>query len=194
MQIHEQESTEQQKPSAAPSKPQDPEQSALGTWLRDLVVSVAISAFIITFLYQPVKVEGTSMMPELLNQERLFISKMAYDVGPIHRGDVVVFRYPEDTTKSYIKRVIGLPGDELRIDHGQVYINGTSLDELYVPRRYRDDRSLPEEVIPAGQYFVMGDHRSISSDSRDFGTVKRKLIYGKAEFVYWPADKMGVVR
>lgn len=172
----------------------EPKASAFSTWLRDLVVSVAISAFIITFLYQPVKVEGTSMMPELQDQERLFISKMAYRVGEIHRDDVVVFLYPGDTTKSYIKRVIALPGDDVRIDHGQVFVNGKAIQEPYVPQRYRDDRSLDNQVIPQGEYFVMGDHRSISSDSRDFGPVERKLIYGKAEFVYWPADKMGVVR
>ncbi|MHB1022522.1 MAG: signal peptidase I [Acidobacteriaceae bacterium] len=175
-------------------KSPEPKVSAFSTWLRDLVVSVAISAFIITFLYQPVKVEGTSMMPELQDQERLFISKMAYRVGEIHRDDVVVFLYPGDTTKSYIKRVIALPGDDLRIDHGQVYVNGKAIQEPYVPERYRDDRSLANEIIPSGEYFVMGDHRSISSDSRDFGPVDRKLIYGKAEFVYWPADKMGVVK
>src|SRR5580692_8527458 len=89
-----------------------PIRTGIGVWLRDLVISVAISAFIIVFLYQPVKVEGTSMMPMLEDQDRLFINKIAYRVGDIHQGDVVVFQYPRDHTKSYIKRVIGLPGDD----------------------------------------------------------------------------------
>jgi signal peptidase I len=164
------------------------------SWLRDLVVSVAISAFIIIFLYQPVRVEGTSMLPVLEDQDRLFINKIAYRVGEIHQGDVVVFQYPKDHTKSYIKRVIALPGDRLRIDHGDVIVNGKRLPEPYVPDRFSDDRSEGEMVLPPHDYFVMGDHRSISSDSRDFGPVDRDLIYGKAVFVYWPMEQVGVVR
>jgi signal peptidase I len=164
------------------------------TWARDLLFAIAISFLIITFLYQPVRVEGTSMMPELQDQERLFINKFQYHFEPIHRDDVVVFHFPLDPAKSYIKRVIALPGDTLRIDGGQVYVNGKALKETYVPMRFRDDRSYPETVLTQNEYFVMGDHRLISSDSRDFGPVNRKLIYGKATFVYWPTDDMGVVR
>src|SRR5919109_970625 len=103
-----------------------PEQRAtsLIMWGRDLFVSLIISAFIIVFLYQPVKVEGTSMLPGLDDQERIFINKFVYSFEPIERGDVVVFRYPRDTSKSYIKRVIAVPGDRVRIDEGQVYVNG----------------------------------------------------------------------
>ena len=168
--------------------------SGMRSWLRDMTVSVVVSAFIIIFLYQPVRVEGTSMLPMLEDQDRLFINKMAYKIGDIHRGDVVVFLYPHDHTKSYIKRVIALPGDDLRIDHGRVYVNGHVIQEKYVPMQFADDRSLPGLVIPDNKYFVMGDHRSISSDSRDFGPVERDLIYGKAAFVYWPMDQAGVVR
>jgi signal peptidase I len=164
------------------------------SWLRDLVVSVVASALIIIFLYQPVRVEGTSMLPVLEDQDRLFINKLAYRVGEIHRGDVVVFLYPHDHEKSYIKRVIAGPGDTLKIDHGQVYVNGAAVAEPYVPKRFADDRSQPEMTVPVHEYFVMGDHRSISSDSRDFGPVDRGLIYGKAAFVYWPMDQAGVVR
>lgn len=164
------------------------------SWLRDTAVSIIVSAFIIVFLYQPVRVEGTSMLPMLEDQDRLFINKIAYRVGEIHRGDVVVFLYPRDHQKSYIKRVIAVPGDDLRIDHGRVYVNGARVEERYVPSRYADDRSEAEMVIPQHSYFVMGDHRSISSDSRDFGTVDRALVYGKAAFVYWPIDQAGVVR
>ena len=168
--------------------------SSLRSWMRDLILSVFVSIFIIVFLYQPVRVEGTSMLPMLEDQDRLFINKMAYRVGEIHRSDVVVFLYPHDHEKSYIKRVIALPGDELRIDHGLVYVNGKAMVEGYVPARYADDRSFPETVIPDHQYFLMGDHRSISSDSREFGAVDRSLIYGKAAFVYGPVDQLGVVR
>src|SRR5579875_3240778 len=112
-----------------PAQPTSSGNNNMRSWMRDLVVSVAISVFIILFLYQPVRVEGTSMLPVLQDQDRLFINKFAYKVGEIHRGDVVVFRYPRDQTKSYIKRVIALPGDDLRIDHGVVYVNGKQLKE-----------------------------------------------------------------
>src|ERR1700693_1604544 len=117
---------------------------ALGVWLRDLIVSLAISAFIIVFIYQPVKVEGTSMMPSLEDQERIFVNKFVYRLEPNERGDVVVFRYPRDPSKSYIKRVIGMAGDRIRIDGGQVYVNDQALDEDYVPPAYTDSRSYPE--------------------------------------------------
>ncbi len=195
------ETREMQQPEQNGSAPPEPGQAPAGwrggawnTWSRDLLVSVVISMFIILFLYQPVRVEGTSMLPMLEDQDRLFINKFAYRFTEIHRGDVVVFLYPGDQTKSYIKRVIALPGDHLRIDHGQVWVNGKRLDESYVPMKYEDDRSQPEMTIPKGDYFVMGDHRSISSDSRDFGPVPRGLIYGKAAFVYWPVEQAGVVR
>ncbi|HWZ79340.1 MAG TPA: signal peptidase I [Candidatus Sulfotelmatobacter sp.] len=168
--------------------------SGFGVWLRDLVISLAISAFIIIFLYQPVKVEGTSMMPSLVDQERIFVNKFVYRLEPIERGDIVVFRYPYDPSKSYIKRVIGMAGDRIRINSGQVYVNGEALDESYVPPEYTDSRSSPEAVVPANSYFVLGDHRSMSDDSRNFGPVNQSFIYGKAVFGYWPMDKLGRVR
>src|ERR1700745_3639942 len=102
-------------------------------WLRDLVFSVLIAVVLIVFIYQPVKVEGTSMMPTLTDQERIFINKFTYrfGFGGVGRGDTVVFWYPQDTSKSYIKRVIGVPGDHIRIDAGQVYVNGAALTEAY---------------------------------------------------------------
>src|SRR5580693_1011739 len=109
-------------------EPTEPRKGVMHSWLRDLVISVVVSAFIIIFLYQPVRVEGTSMLPMLEDQDRLFINKIAYKIGEIHRGDVVVFRYPHDQTKSYIKRVIALPGDDLRIDRGRVYVNGKAIE------------------------------------------------------------------
>jgi len=168
--------------------------SGVGLWLRDLVISAVVSILIITFLYQPVRVEGTSMLPRLEDHDRLFINKFVYHIESIHRGDVVVFHYPRDPEKSYIKRVIGLPGDRIAIEDGRVWLNGHELGENYVPDRFRDTRSMAEMVVPEDSYFMMGDHRSISSDSREFGPVERDLIYGKAVFVYWPAKDAGVVQ
>lgn len=166
------------------------------SWARDLAFSVLIAVILIVFIYQPVKVEGTSMMPTLTDQERIFINKFTYHygLGTIRRGDMVVFWYPLDTSKSYIKRVIGLPSDVVRIDQGQVYLNGNKLMEDYVPDIYRDSVSYGPRTVPPDSYFVLGDHRSSSNDSRTWGFVPRKYIYGKAVFVYWPLDKMGVLR
>src|SRR4051812_34646953 len=166
----------------------------LNTWVRDLIISVAISFFFIIFLYEPVKVEGTSMLPGLQDQERIFINKFVYRWEPISRGDIVVFRYPRDTSKSFIKRVIAVGGDHVVIDKGRVYLNGQLLPEPYVPPQYADTRSTSEVVVPAGEFFVLGDHRSMSDDSRDFGTVDDSFITGKAVFVYWPMDKLGLLR
>jgi signal peptidase I len=163
-------------------------------WVRDLLVSLAISAFIIIFLYQPVKVEGTSMMPGLEDQERIFVNKFVYRWEPIARGDIVVFRYPRDTSKSYIKRVIGVAGDRVRIDNGQVYVNGQPIEEDYVPTDYADARSYSEITVPVNTFFVLGDHRTMSNDSRDFGPVNERFIYGKAVFGYWPMEKLGRLR
>jgi signal peptidase I len=181
-------------PAPAPTPAPSPKISTLGLWLRDLLLSAAASVLIITFLYQPVRVEGTSMLPRLEDEDRLFINKFVYHISSIERGDVVVFHYPRDPQKSYIKRVIALPGDRLWIDHGTVWLNGKPQREDYVPEEYRDSGSMAGMVVPEDTYFMMGDHRSISSDSRTFGPVERSLIYGKAVFVYWPARDAGVVR
>ncbi|MFZ1083622.1 MAG: signal peptidase I [Terracidiphilus sp.] len=178
---------------AQPAAP-PPKSSGLGLLLRDLVVAVAASVLIITFLYQPVVVEGTSMLPRLEDRDRLFVNKFVYHFTSIERGDVVVFRYPRDPNTSYIKRVIALPGDRLRVVRGTVLVNGVALNENYVPEEFRDSDSYAEIVVPEGTFFMMGDHRSISYDSRKFGPVERSLIYGKAVFVYWPARDAGVVR
>lgn len=163
-------------------------------FLREFAISMAISVFIIVFLYQPVKVEGTSMMPGLADQERIFINKYAYRIGAIERGDVVVFQYPGDPSKNYIKRIVGVPGDVIEIRRGAVYVNGSRLVEPYVPGTFQDERSMSEIVVPVGSYFVLGDHRNLSSDSRDFGPVERKAIFGKAVFAYWPTGMMGKLR
>jgi signal peptidase I len=169
------------------------------SWARDLAFSVLIAVVLIVFIYQPVKVEGTSMTPTLTDQERIFINKFTYRFGlaSVARGDTVVFWYPQDQTKSYIKRVIGVPGDRVRVDGGQVFVNGQVLEEAYVPPMNRDSASWKdgeEQVVPKDKYFVLGDHRNSSSDSRTWGYVPRDNIYGRAVFVYWPLDKMGALK
>ena len=165
-------------------------------WFRDLLLSVLIAVLVILFLYRPVKVEGVSMMPSLFDQERLFINQFSYkfNLGDIKRGDTVVFWYPRETTKSYIKRVIGLPGDTVAVENGAVIVNGQKLVENYVPPEYRDFQDYPSQVVPAGEYFVLGDHRISSNDSRAWGFVPRRFIYGKAVFVFWPPEHVGTVR
>jgi len=184
-------------PAANPPAPE--RRSVAGAtmaWLRDLFLSVLIAIVVILFLYQPVKVEGTSMMPSLIDQERIFINKFVYRFGiaDVGRGDTVVFWFPGDPSKSYIKRVIGAPGDTVEVIEGKVLVNGRALAEPYVPDEYRDRVSMPRSVVPADQYFVLGDHRSSSNDSRMWGMVPRRYIYGKAAFVYWPLDRLGLLR
>jgi signal peptidase I len=176
-------------PNSTPSLPQL--RRELRSWTRDLAVALGLALVIIIFLYQPVKVEGTSMAPLLSDQERIFINKFEYRFEPIERGDVVVFWYPLDHSKSFIKRVIGLPGETIELRAGHVYIDGKELSEPYVPASYLDGSSYGPMKIPPGNYFVMGDHRDSSNDSRVFGPVSRPYIYGKAVFAYWPVDHFG---
>jgi signal peptidase I len=163
----------------------------LRSWTRDLAIALGLALVIIIFLYQPVKVEGTSMAPLLSDQERIFINKFVYRFEPIERGDVIVFWYPIDRSKSFIKRVIGLPGETIEIRGGRVFVDGKQLSEPYVPASYLDGASYPLIQIPADNYYVMGDHRDSSNDSRVFGPVGRQFIYGKAVFAYWPVDHFG---
>lgn len=188
---------EQGTPQAV-SVPPDPSSAARNaiSWLRDLSVSVVIAVIVILFLYQPVKVEGTSMTPSLINEERIFINKFVYRFGisDIDRGDTIVFWAPEDPTRSYIKRVIGVPGDVVEIVDGTVVLNGKRLEEPYLIDANRDRMSMTRRVVEPEHYFVLGDHRNSSNDSRSWGTVARDAIYGKAVFVYWPLNRLGLLR
>ena len=150
-----------------------------------LVVIMAI------FFYQPVVVKGVSMEPKLGNQERVFVNKFIYNFKQICRGDIVVFWYPRDPRKPFIKRVVGIPGDQVVIERGQVYVNGELLEELNVPGGYRGHCSFPAVRVFPSTYYVLGDYRSASNDSRSWGLVPRKNIYGRAVFRYWPLEKAG---
>ncbi len=161
------------------------------SWVKDTLLAVVIAVLMVVFLYQPVKVEGTSMQPELVDQERIFVNKFVYHFKEINRGDIVVFWYPKDPTKSFIKRVVGTPGDTVSIKNGHVYINGQLLEERYVPKGYQDIDSFPTVRVKEDQYYVLGDHRNASNDSRSWGLVPRRYIYGKAVFRYWPVEKAG---
>ena len=178
------------------------ERAAL-VWVRVFTLAVLIAVILILFIYQPVKVEGTSMTPGLKDQERILVNKYLRRNGleEICRGDTVVFWFPLDTTRStsYIKRVIGIPGDRIRLKDGQVYVNDTPLTEEYVTDRDRFSwPALPDAVgnrsVPFGSYFVLGDNRRSSIDSRSWGYVPRENIYGKAVFAYWPLERMGRVK
>jgi signal peptidase I len=164
------------------------------SWFRDILVAFVIAIFIIIFVVQPVKVEGTSMQPVLMDQERIFVNRFVYRFKEISRGDVVVFRYPRDVNKSFIKRVLAVPGDEIEIRAGMVYLNGRRINEPYVPPEFGDNRSYPRTIVPPGRYFVLGDHRNSSNDSRNWGFVDKRLVYGKAFFCYWPIEHAGLVK
>ncbi len=162
-------------------------------WARDLLLGLGLVMAIIIFLYRPVKVEGTSMTPLLSDQERIFINKFVYRFEPIERGDVVVFWYPLDRSKSFIKRVVALPSETVEIRQGRVYVNGKRLEEPYVPPQFADLSNYGPLRVSADEYFLMGDHRSSSNDSRVFGPVPSRYIYGKAVFAYWPVERFGTI-
>ncbi|HEX4999776.1 MAG TPA: signal peptidase I [Terriglobia bacterium] len=162
-------------------------------WVRDIVLAVGTAILIVVFLYQPVKVEGTSMLPELVDQERIFVNKFVYHFESISRKDIVVFWYPKDPSKRYIKRVIGMPGDTVEVRRGSIFVNDVKLDEPYLIPEFRDRRSYPPVKVEPGHYYVLGDHRNMSNDSRMWGLVPEKYIYGKAVFRYWPVSKIGAL-
>jgi signal peptidase I len=182
---------EQVSRSEADSRPLSTVVGEIRGWARDVFFAIGTAVLIVVFLYQPVKVEGTSMLPELVDQERIFVNKYVYRIERIARKDIVVFWYPLDPTKSYIKRIIGMPGDVVEIRRGRVYVNDQLLEEDYINPEFRDGRSFPQVYVEPGHYYVLGDHRNQSNDSRMWGLVPEKYIYGKAVFRYWPMNKMG---
>src|ERR671932_1204320 len=164
--------------------------------LRDLVFALLVAALFVVFVVQPVKVEGTSMLPRLHDGERIFVNKLIYyHLPPVERGDIVVFWYPDDPSKSYIKRVIGLPGETVQMRAGRIFVNGKELQEPYLENSLNvAGGDEPPTYVKPHYYFVMGDNRDNSSDSRSWGLVPEKYIYGKALFRYWPLSKVSIIR
>jgi len=191
---------------AAPSK------STLREYFESICVAVILALFIRTFVVQAFKIPTGSMEQNLLIGDHLLVNKMIYapvglepekevlPIQDIRRGDVVVFKYPLEPERDFIKRVIGLPGDSIHIENKQVYINGEPLQEDYVfyaqppgddnQEPFYDFRrdNMPEMIVPAGHYFVMGDNRDNSHDSRFWGTLPGGLVKGRALIVYWSYD------
>ena len=167
--------------------------------LRDLIFALMIAALVVVFVVQPVKVEGTSMLPRLHDGERIFVNKLIYYdeyrwAPKLERGDIVVFWFPDDPSKSYIKRVIGLPGDTVEMRDGVVRVNDRDIQESYLdPRLNVTHGSWARVYVRPNYYFVMGDNRDNSSDSRRWGLVPKKYIYGKALFRYWPLTAASVI-
>lgn len=162
--------------------------------LHDLSVAVLFCFFLITFVAQAFRVQGTSMEPLLRDGDRILVNKLIYRFGAIERGDVVVFWYPRDPSVSFIKRVVGRPGDRVEIRGGRLYVNGIQSAEDYLHQAFRDDDFHSATDVRRGYYFVLGDHRRSSNDSRSWGEVPEKYIYGQAAFRFWPLTKMGRIR
>ncbi len=167
-------------------------------FLETIVVSLAIFAVVYIFLFQPHQVDGQSMEPNFHNGEYILTDKISYRIHEPKRGDVIVFHSPQDENVDFIKRIIGIPGDQIRLAGGYIYLNGVKLAEEYInepgnvlPGRFLRDGA--EVEIPSGQYFVMGDNRNHSSDSRDWGLLSLNGIVGRAFFRYWPLSQFGVV-
>ena len=159
-------------------------------WVVSILVAVILAFFIRYFIVELYMVEGPSMRPTLINAERLVVNKFIYRFKAPERGDVLVFQYPRDTSRDFIKRVIGVPGDTIEIKDGKVFLNGQLQNESYILEKTRG--SYPLSTVPEGTVFVMGDNRNNSEDSRfkDVGFVSRNLIKGKAVLVFWPFDQL----
>lgn len=174
-------------------EPGPQEKQGITRFLVDILETILLSVIlflVINALTARVRVDGQSMYPTFESGEFLIVSKLSYKFGNPERGDVVVFHLPRDPDQDYIKRVIGLPGDEIMIEDGEVYVNGFQLDEPYInaPPTYHSTYSVPDDAI-----FVLGDNRNNSSDSHSWGPVPFEFVVGKAVFVYWPIPSFGVI-
>lgn len=168
--------------------------SDIREFIEALVVAVVLAGFIITFIVQSFVVEGRSMEPTLYDGQRLFVNKFIYRFTDIKHGDIVVFRYPLNPAKRYIKRVIGVAGDTIYITDGKVYLNGALLEEDYILEKTK--RTWGPYEVPEGRIFVMGDNRNNSDDSRysDVGFVLKEAVIGKAFVIYWPFSNLKILR
>jgi signal peptidase I len=157
-------------------------------WFRTLASAAVYATLLLTFVGQIARVDGLSMGPTLADHDRLVVNKWIYRVSEPRPGDIVMLYYPVDPEKSFVKRVIAREGDEVRIASGKVYVNGVTLHDEFVPPEYRSFDDFGPQVVPQGYYFVMGDHRNGSSDSRHWGPVPKKYIVGKVQLRWWPPN------
>ena len=159
-------------------------------WIQAIVTAVVLALLIRTFLFEIILVDGSSMLPTLHDADRIFVNKIGYIIGGPHHGDVVIFKTPEDPHTNYVKRIIGLPGDRVRIQGGVVYVNNKALTEPYILEPPYDDYE--EVTVPKGTFFALGDNRNGSKDSRDLhvGFVPVGNLLGKAVLRLWPLDNM----
>ncbi len=155
-------------------------------WLKTLASAAVYATLIVTFGFQVARVEGQSMAPTLEDQDRLIVNKLAYRIGEPHVGDIVMLYYPLNPDKSFVKRVIAEEGDQVRVVDGRVFRNDVPMADDFVPAEYRGHDDWGPQVVPEGYYFVMGDHRNNSSDSRAWGFVPKKYIIGKVQLRWWP--------
>ncbi len=155
-------------------------------WVRTLASAAVYAILIVTFGFQVARVEGQSMAPTLEDQDRLIVNKFVYRIAEPRRNDIVMLFYPLDPDKSFVKRVIAEEGDTVRIVEGVVYVNDIPLRDDYVASDFRSHDDWGPQVIPEGYYFVLGDHRNNSSDSRHWGMVPKKYIIGKVQLRWWP--------
>lgn len=158
----------------------------LALWLRTLASAAVYATLIVTFGFQVARVEGRSMEPTLHDQDRLIVNKLAYHVDAPQVGDVVMLLHPNNPGPSLVKRVVAAPGDTVAFRDGVVVRNGTLTDEDFIPVDHRSFETQPSVVVPEGHYFVLGDHRNNSSDSRFFGPVPMKYILGRIQIRWWP--------
>jgi len=158
----------------------------LVAWFKTLFSAAVYATLIVTFGFQVARVEGQSMAPTLADQDRLIVNKFAYRLGVPRRGDIVMLYYPLNPDKSFVKRVIAEEGDEVRIVDGRVYVNDVPMVDDFVPPEYRSHDDFGPTRIQEGYYFVMGDHRNNSSDSRHWGMVPKKYIIGRVQVRWWP--------
>lgn len=172
--------------------------SEIREYIEAFIIAVVLALFIITFIAQSFRVDGSSMEPSFHNGQRLIVDKLSYRFNTPQTGDVIVFRYPTDLKRMFIKRVIGVSGDEILIKDGTVYLNGTALVENYIngPTHGAFTRNHGPVIVPADSFFVLGDNRLNSDDSRypDVGFVPRNNIVGRAIFSYWPLTEIGIIR
>lgn len=179
---------------------QSPLKSEAWEWIKALLIAAALVFLIRWLIFAPFIVEGPSMEPNFYTSERLIVNKIIYSMRKPERGEVIVFHATKE--KDYIKRVIALPGETVRVDGDKVYVNGTQLDETYLKEALDkaakeghpyNTRNFAEKTVPEGTIFVMGDNRSNSADSRDIGFIKYEQVVGRADLIFWPFSKIGLV-